>query len=76
MAHGKNRAGLLMIGFVSVMLLISYSFPIDGKSAVKSNSNNYVKVIINKIIDGDSLVVRGPDTYLQIRLWGIDAPGI
>lgn len=39
-----------------------------------NGGNARVSVTIHRIIDGDSLVVLNQENYLEIRLWGIDAP--
>ena len=43
-------------------------------TAVFGSSANPGPAVVDRIIDGDSLIVRTGARTLEIRLWGIDAP--
>ncbi len=56
-------------GFIACWILFFFLVsPITGLA------NEYLQVIVTKVIDGDSIVIRYQDENLQVRLWGIDAP--
>lgn len=64
---------------VSMSLVFSiYAFGIIGSGYSKTRPSNGgtepKEVRVHHIIDGDSLAVVSGQTFMEIRLWGIDAP--
>lgn len=59
--------------FIIVYLVCACASGFGGSHAAYG-SERIVSVDIHHVIDGDSLVVIDQGKYLEIRLWGIDAP--
>ncbi len=60
----SSRLPAILIGVVALSLAVA---------AVGSPQNPNLAVV-DRIIDGDSLIVRKGGSHMEIRLWGIDAP--
>lgn len=66
-SSGKQtgRVVLLQGMFLAVLLLL---LPLPGET------RNYKTAKVEKIIDGDTIVVKYKEQKVKVRLWGIDTP--
>lgn len=64
--------------FIMLVLVTSAvpgcTFAQDKAAAYPSSKQNLDNVMVERVIDGDSLMTRPGGEKLEIRLWGIDAP--
>lgn len=55
----------------SLLLLALVLFPVSWGTSEQADP---LSVVVEYVIDGDSLMVKHNDKSMEVRLWGIDAP--
>lgn len=68
MLRSIRRAGIQIFSYllaVQLCLLASWS---------RAELGNPLSVVVDYVIDGDSLVVQRNGKEMEVRLWGVDAP--
>ncbi|MGI9536789.1 MAG: thermonuclease family protein [Desulfocapsaceae bacterium] len=70
----KSLEGIETGRLFDILLLMFFIALLTSIHCTASAAEESVAVVVDYVVDGDSLVVRRKGTAMEVRLWGIDAP--